>query len=209
VGSHFRVASVTGIDVPATHEPVGVAGRGAACSASADGDPDRAAAREIDRLYRSEAPALTRRMRRQSSVAEDALDVVHDAFVRLLGLGSGRIVALAAEKPGAYLNRTTRNLVMDRHKRDLHRSASTHYPADEAALAGPHPRTHLEARDELRRIETAMLKLRERPRAIYLAHRVEGLTYAEIAQRCGISVKGVEKHMTHAIAALDLLLDND
>ena len=42
-----------------------------------------------------------------------------------------------------------------------------------------------------------------------MAHRVEGLSYAEIAQRTGLSVKGVEKQMSKAIAAIDRMLDRD
>jgi RNA polymerase sigma-70 factor (ECF subfamily) len=40
-----------------------------------------------------------------------------------------------------------------------------------------------------------------------LAHRIDGFTYAEIAERTGLSVKGVEKQMSKAIAKIDRLLD--
>jgi RNA polymerase sigma-70 factor (ECF subfamily) len=36
-----------------------------------------------------------------------------------------------------------------------------------------------------------------------MAHRLDGLSYAEIAARTGLSIKGVEKHMCKAIAQLD------
>ena len=52
----------------------------------------------------------------------------------------------------------------------------------------------------LRRMEAAMLKLRPITREIFMAHRLDGLSYAEIADRTGLSVKGVEKHMGKAIA---------
>ena len=64
-----------------------------------------------------------------------------------------------------------------------------------------------EARDTLRRVEAAVLRLRPKTREIFMAHRVEGLSYAEIAQRTGLSVKGVEKQMSKAIAAIDRTLD--
>jgi RNA polymerase sigma-70 factor (ECF subfamily) len=40
-------------------------------------------------------------------------------------------------------------------------------------------------------------------RQIFLAHRVDGYSYGEIAERTGLSVKGVEKHMSRAIAHID------
>ena len=39
-----------------------------------------------------------------------------------------------------------------------------------------------------------------------MAHRVEGLTYAQIAERTGLSVKGVEKQMSKALRQLDKLV---
>ena len=67
----------------------------------------------------------------------------------------------------------------------------------------------LETRDMLRRVETAVLRLRPRTREIFMAHRIEGLSYAEIAQRTGLTVKGVEKQMSKAIATLDRMLERD
>ena len=55
----------------------------------------------------------------------------------------------------------------------------------------------------LDRLEQALLRLSPRTREIFLAHRLDGYTYSEIAHRTGLSVKTVEKHMTRAIAALD------
>jgi RNA polymerase sigma-70 factor (ECF subfamily) len=33
-------------------------------------------------------------------------------------------------------------------------------------------------------------------------HRIDGLSYSEIARRCGISTKAVEKHMSRALREL-------
>lgn len=163
----------------------------------------------VVRLYRAEAPGLARALRRRAMHADDVLDLVHDAFVRLLSLGPERLQRLAREQPAAYLNRASRNILLDRRKADARRSSALHVPIDQVTLAAPDLEHELQARDELRRLEAAMLALKPKTRAIYMAHRIEGLSYREIAQRCGLSVKGVEKQMSRAIAAVDRALHRD
>ena len=51
-----------------------------------------------------------------------------------------------------------------------------------------------------------MMRLRPRTREIFMAHRIDGMTYAEIAERTGLTVKGVEKQMSKALAQLDRML---
>jgi RNA polymerase sigma-70 factor (ECF subfamily) len=51
-----------------------------------------------------------------------------------------------------------------------------------------------------------MMRLRPKTREIFMAHRVEGLSYSEIAERTGLSVKGVEKQMGKALVQLDRYL---
>jgi RNA polymerase sigma-70 factor (ECF subfamily) len=40
-------------------------------------------------------------------------------------------------------------------------------------------------------------------REVFLAHRLEGLSYAELAKRRGLSVRQVEQHIADAILHLD------
>jgi DNA-directed RNA polymerase specialized sigma24 family protein len=67
-------------------------------------------------------------------------------------------------------------------------------------------RPGLEARQLLQRHEAAVLKLKPKTREIYLRHRLEGQSYAEIAAAFGIGVSAVEKHMMNAIAQVDRTL---
>ncbi len=57
-------------------------------------------------------------------------------------------------------------------------------------------------RDELRRIDTAISKLKPKTRDIFLMHRFEGLDYEEIGEEMGMTAKGVEKQMAKALAAI-------
>ena len=58
----------------------------------------------------------------------------------------------------------------------------------------------------LDRIQNALMRLSPKTREVFLAHRVDGHSYNDIAKRMELSVKGVEWHMTKAIAHLDRVL---
>lgn len=161
----------------------------------------------IDVLYREHSPGLMRSLARRTSNREDARELVQEIFCRLAGLGTDRLRRL--DKPQAYLGRMATNLLRDRARQAARRMADQHVEADDRLLRGTDQEALLETRDMLRRVEAAVLRLRPRTREIFMAHRVEGLSYAEIAERTGLSVKGVEKQMSKAIAAIDRLLERE
>ena len=154
-------------------------------------------------LYREHSTRLIRHLARQTGCSEIARELVHDAFLRFLGLAPAR--AAGIDHPTAYLQRISTNLLRD-WGRSCAREGSSDTPqfaresvVDQVAV--------LESRDTLRRLEAAISKLKPKTRAIFLAHRLDGLSYAEIAELTGLSVKGVEKQMSKAIAKIDRLLD--
>jgi RNA polymerase sigma-70 factor (ECF subfamily) len=154
-------------------------------------------------LYRAEMPRLHRWLARHVSGPE-ASDLAQESFARVAA--SRPADAPAPERPAAYLQRVAINLLRSRARTALRRSLATHVPADAVPLAGPDPVAALEARDELARLRSALERLKPKTRAVFVAHRVEGLTYNEIASTMGLSVKTVEWHMTKAIAFLDRAL---
>ena len=173
----------------------------------AEGDPlppeDRAlpaVASRLEILYREHKPRLLRFLSRRTS-RDAAEDLTQQAFVRLAALDGAVVEGL--ERPGAYLHRTAVNLLKDEAKQAHRRAADLHLPIDDLPVAGPDQLAVLEARDMIVRLETAMLRLKPRTREIFLAHRIDGYTYAEIAARTGLGVKAIEKHMSRAIAHLD------
>ena len=107
--------------------------------------------------------------------------------VRYIKLGAGGALRIGLARPGAGL-------------------VGVHVVADDAVMPSVDPHKHLESRDMLRRVEAAMLRLPDKTRQIFIAHRIEGLSYAEIAEQTGLSVKGVEKQMSKALVALDRLI---
>jgi len=57
--------------------------------------------------------------------------------------------------------------------------------------------------DELnKKIQDTLAKIPEKAREVFLMNRIEGLTYADIAERLGLSVKSIEKRMSEALTIL-------
>ena len=58
----------------------------------------------------------------------------------------------------------------------------------------------LAAEQELDRVHAIIEQLPPKCRRVFLLSRMHEMTYPQIAEHCGISVKMVEKHISHALA---------
>lgn len=169
-----------------------------------DPGPDDELAR-LDTVFRVEGPRLLRFFRRRVENSENARDLLQEVFARLLGSPTGR----SLERPGPYLQRIARNLLIDGARSQEARLAPFHVAFDEA-LAGhvtPDQEERIHAEDLLRQYECALQTLPERTREIFEMHRVEGLTYTAIRDRLGVSIGTVEYHIGRALAHIDRELE--
>jgi RNA polymerase sigma factor (sigma-70 family) len=180
----------------------GVNGNGAAAEPTA-ANWNIPADDELAQLYRSHSSQLVSTLARRTDCLETARDIAQESFARLLSVP--RSARLGIRKPEAYLRRISTNLLRDWGRAQSVRRRDL--PSDRADPPQVNQVAALESRDALRRLEAAMLKLKPRTREIFMAHRIDGLSYAEIAEQTGLSVKGVEKQMGKAIAMIDRLLD--
>ncbi len=64
------------------------------------------------------------------------------------------------------------------------------------------PQFGMELEEFSQHLQDAVTSLSEKQRIVFLMNRIDSLTYAEIANRLGISVKAVEKRMTGALMSL-------
>ncbi len=53
-----------------------------------------------------------------------------------------------------------------------------------------------------RKLQDALAEIPEKSREVFLMNRIEGLTYADIADRLGLSVKAIEKRMSEALSII-------
>ncbi len=129
----------------------------------------------------------------------DAEDAVQDAALRIIeGAEDGKI-----SDPVRYVFRAVRNAAISRWRRRAVRARfeAAQMPAEPPDDA-PDPERAAAAAERLRRVLDVVDSMPPRRRAVFLAHRVEELTYAEIARRYGVSRQAVEQHIQ--LAMLDL-----
>tara|TARA_R110000868_G_scaffold212918_1_gene462793 strand:+ start:1238 stop:1816 length:579 start_codon:yes stop_codon:yes gene_type:complete len=160
----------------------------------------------LGELYRAERPGLLRFLSRRAS-DDRAEDIVQQVFARMAGKTADQTAAIVS--PATYLRQAARNLVRDDARAAGRNSAHLHVSIEDVALPDADPVAALEARDRLARIEQAVLRLKPLRRQIFLACRLDGYTYTEIAEQTGLSIRGVEKQMSRAIKQLGRHLRHD
>lgn len=136
-------------------------------------------------------------MRRGRS-AQDADDLVQEAWVRLACYEREQTV----DRPEAFLMRTALNLSIDAHR--AQRTRGDEVLAEEMVLIdlAPTAEATLLAKEQLVRLSLGISRLSETTRRVFLAHRIDGQPYSEIAQAHGISVSTVQKHIAKATLQL-------
>jgi RNA polymerase sigma-70 factor (ECF subfamily) len=150
----------------------------------------------FDALVRREYPRLAELAYMMLQRRADAEDVVQEV---LLGVWRQR-ERFDFDDPTPYLVRAVRNRVISRRRRRATEwrwlSGCPRLPSEAP------PAIHLEHDELLRDLNAAVGALPERRREIFVLHRVNGLSYAEIASVLGISVKTVENQMGRALDRL-------
>ena len=145
-------------------------------------------------------PALTRYFLRAINDRTDAEDLVQEVFLRIVR--RGELDSYAGFT--SYMFLTADSVLKDRNRRRVVRLAGQHVSFDPDVHTGELPSLdrELDARDELRATSTALAQLPERTRSVFTLRRLDGLSFAEIAARLGISVSAAEKHMLRAMRHL-------
>jgi RNA polymerase sigma factor (sigma-70 family) len=137
----------------------------------------------------------------KGAAANEAEDLAQEAFLRLWR----DCAKVPIEKVKGYLFAVAGNLFLDEKKHEqvvlkFQRLA----PATEATDENPH--FDLETKELQDRLETAIAKLPENQRVVFLMNRMDKMKYAEIAEHLDLSVKAVEKRMHLALVQLRQIL---
>jgi RNA polymerase sigma factor (sigma-70 family) len=137
-------------------------------------------------------------LQRRGSSEQDAEDLVQEAWIRLTGYQREKVV----DQPEAFMMRTALNLSIDAHRARMTRGEEV--LVEELVLIdlGPTTEDMVLAKERIARFSEGISRLSERTRAIFLAHRIDGLPYAEIAKQHGITVTTVHHHIAKATLRL-------
>jgi RNA polymerase sigma-70 factor (ECF subfamily) len=126
----------------------------------------------------------------------DIADLRQDIYVQVYQAAR----ASFPESPRAFLFATARNLLIRRMRREqiIPIEAVSDFDALGLAIETPGPESNVIARDELRRLQSALDRLAPRTRQAFVMRQVDGLSHREIAERMGITERTVKYHLAEA-----------
>jgi RNA polymerase sigma factor (sigma-70 family) len=138
---------------------------------------------------------------RRGRTREEAEDLIQDAFLKMQEYceRGGQV-----RQPEGFLVRTVLRLAANA-RRDAHRNLYYEEPVENLTLivdTTPTPDEVLAGDQCLERMRDALDAVSRRTRDVLFMQRLDGLSYAQIAQRLGVSISAVEKHIASALAIL-------
>jgi len=158
---------------------------------------------DFEGFIRDQYRGLFHFLRRRTPSDQDAEDAAQESLARLLRY---RETAPQATWK-SLLYRIATNIAHDQSRLAVSHRNRSHVTLDgpasvELAADSPTPEERALQAQQIARLSRAILELPPKCQKVYLLKRVHNLKRAEIARRCGISVKMVEKHLATALAHL-------
>lgn len=138
---------------------------------------------------------------RKGHTQDTAEDLVQEAYLKMQQYcrEGGEV-----SQPEAFLASTALRLSLNAH-RDAHRDLYVDHDVEDLKHlvdTNPLPDEVLAADQCLDKLRTALDEMNPRTKEIFFMHRLDGLSYAQIAARFAMGVSAVEKHMMSALAAM-------
>ncbi len=169
-------------------------------TADAQVSPDTASLREVfDAALAEHREELLQYMRKRLRDHEVAADLAQEALSRMMKYRDSPDIVDCR----LMLFRIANNLIIEYHRTRQRHHASSHFSLDDTEQLHEHA-PPVEAIVDARQALDTLLKhtitaLPPKCRLAFMLSRFDGLTYPQIADRMGISVKMVEKHITKAL----------
>lgn len=158
----------------------------------------------VQSLYQDNHDWLFQWLRRRLDCRDEAADLAHDTFVRVLRK-SEELPRL--REPRAYLTAIAKGLLTDYwRRRSLEQAwleAIAALPEDVAIS----PEALLSMQQTLQQLDDLLADLAPRAREVFVLSQLEGLTYAQIAVRTHLSDRTIKRYMTQGFELCLTLMD--
>lgn len=123
-------------------------------------------------------------------------DIVQEVFIKLWTNRDG----IKEETVKSLLYTIASNAIKNHFK---HQKVVYNFQKQDVANDSPDEADSLLRQEEFnRKLQDALAAVPEKAREVFLMNRIEGLTYADIAERLDLSVKAIEKRMSEALSVL-------
>ncbi|MEH3024297.1 MAG: sigma-70 family RNA polymerase sigma factor [Pseudomonas oryzihabitans] len=150
----------------------------------------------IRTLYLDHHGWLRERLQRRLGCLGQAADLAQDTFLRLLAR-EGELERL--REPRAFLATIAQGLLANHWRRQALERAYLEALAARPPEVQPSPEAQALILETLTELDALLDRLPGRVRQAFLLAQLEGLTYAVIAERLGVSERMVKKYMAQAM----------
>ena len=158
-----------------------------------------ASSQALAELYREHHGWLHGWLRKRLGCSHSAADFAHDTFLRLLLNERQAQPVEALREPRAYLVTVARGLVVNHWRRlEIERAYLDSLALRPEALA-PSPEERALLLEALYELDAWLDQLNPKARSAFLLAQLDGLGYAEISRRLGVSERMVKKYMAQAM----------
>ena len=161
--------------------------------------PQQHILRALYQNYREELVAFVRK--KVGAGPPEPEDVTQQAFANFAALETPQII----ENPRAFLYRTANNILVNYQKREAHGRKVMTASREQEEIFGARddlsPEIVLLEKERLHLVLRTLKAMPKRRRWFLLLHRMEGLSYAEIGRRVGVSDSTVRREVEAAVAA--------
>lgn len=156
----------------------------------------------LERLFNDHGAALRNFIRRRLGRADEVEDVVQEVFARLARVGELQHKVRGDGRN--YLFTIANNLIVDQERRNaLQRSFNDdqHHRA-EGMVQEITPEKIVDAERELVTIKQVIMELKPSWRQAFILNRFHYMTYRQVAEQMGVTVKQVENFIAQALSRL-------
>lgn len=153
----------------------------------------------FDALVLESKAGLVRYLGRYFSSADDIQDVLQEAYLKIYcALRDGRYQEHA---PIALLYSTAKNVAISRlrHRQVVARSVPAVIVAEELRREPRSAEQQVTRNEQRRQLMLVVNQLPPRCRDVFVCRMIDGLSQREIAERLGIAVSTVEKHLAKGL----------